>query len=368
LKTDHVDMMPDDEIVPPLAPGPSSAALAGELLRRGREAAGLHIATLAVSLKIPIKKLEALEAGRLDQLPDAVFVRALASSVCRTLKMDPGPVLAQLPQNSGPRLAHDENGINAPFRSPDDNAGTSWMTQLSRPAILLGLAFLLAALVLIFLPRMSAVSNDSSVQKTLEPALPAPEDAAPVPAVASNDGPAPAEAVEGASRSRSTVKPVAAPEAPLANTKPVSPAPVIAPSPPALQAPPQAAATPAARNVTVAGPSAVVAPAPARGAASATQTSASAVAPAASAPAAAMPSSGIVSFKANAESWVEVTDAKGQATLRRLLQAGETANASGTLPLVVIVGRANATTVLVRGRPFDLQPLARDNVARFEVK
>lgn len=61
---------------------------AGELLRQAREAAGLHVAALAVSMKVPVKKLEALEADRLDLLPDAVFVRALASSVCRTLKID----------------------------------------------------------------------------------------------------------------------------------------------------------------------------------------------------------------------------------------------------------------------------------------
>ena len=54
---------------------------AGALLRQAREAAGLHVAALAVSLKVPVKKLEALESDRLDLLPDAVFARALASSM-----------------------------------------------------------------------------------------------------------------------------------------------------------------------------------------------------------------------------------------------------------------------------------------------
>ena len=65
---------------------------AGTLLRQAREAAGMHIGALSVSLKVPVKKLEALEADRLDLLPDAVFARALAASVCRTLKADPGPI------------------------------------------------------------------------------------------------------------------------------------------------------------------------------------------------------------------------------------------------------------------------------------
>jgi cytoskeleton protein RodZ len=34
----------------------------------------------------------------------------------------------------------------------------------------------------------------------------------------------------------------------------------------------------------------------------------------------------------------------------------------------VTVGDANQTDVQVRGKAFDLAPLARDNVARFEVK
>src|SRR5687767_15686536 len=95
---------------------------AGVLLRRAREAAGLHVAALAVALKVPVRKLEALEEDRYDLLTDAVFVRALASSVCRTLKIDPQPVLDRLPQTTVPRLARDVDSINAPFRAPNDGA------------------------------------------------------------------------------------------------------------------------------------------------------------------------------------------------------------------------------------------------------
>src|SRR3954467_4745083 len=80
---------------------------AGAMLRRAREAAGLHIAALAVALKVPVRKLEALEENRLDQLPDAGFMRALASSVCRALKIDSQPVLDRLPQTAAPRLVQD---------------------------------------------------------------------------------------------------------------------------------------------------------------------------------------------------------------------------------------------------------------------
>ena len=131
-----------------------SQSSAGELIRRAREAAGLHIAALAVSLKVPVRKLEALEAGRFDVLPDAVFVRALASSVCRSLKIDAGPVLDRLPQTSAPKLTYQGAEINAPFRAPGDGLSPSLWAQVSRPAMLWGMALLLAALVLIMLPSI----------------------------------------------------------------------------------------------------------------------------------------------------------------------------------------------------------------------
>nr|WP_237707279.1 DUF4115 domain-containing protein [Acidovorax sp. NO-1] len=54
--------------------------------------------------------------------------------------------------------------------------------------------------------------------------------------------------------------------------------------------------------------------------------------------------------------------------LQRNLTAGESVSVTGQLPLSVVVGRADATEVLVRGKPLDLTTVSRDNVARFEVK
>ena len=44
--------------------GTAQEMTAGALLRAAREASGLHIAALAVAMKVPVKKLEALEADR----------------------------------------------------------------------------------------------------------------------------------------------------------------------------------------------------------------------------------------------------------------------------------------------------------------
>src|SRR5438067_525008 len=106
---------------------------AGTLLRRAREAAGLHVAALAVALKVPVRKLEALEEDRYEDMGDAVFIRGLASSVCRTLKADPQPVLERLPQTSAPRLVNDKDGLNAPFKAPNGSAPPGWLEALRRP-------------------------------------------------------------------------------------------------------------------------------------------------------------------------------------------------------------------------------------------
>ncbi|MES2400777.1 MAG: helix-turn-helix domain-containing protein [Pseudomonadota bacterium] len=320
---------------------------AGGLLRRAREAAGLHIAALAVLLKVPVKKLEALEADRFDLLPDAVFVRALASSVCRTLKIDATPVLQRLPQTNSPKLTYQRGGLNTPFRAPSDGPGPSMWSQVSRTAVLAGVLLLLAALVIILLPALKVglgsgnagsdlkVTSGSVVGGTVALAesrsteragFPEP---APEAVVSEGKNPAVSQVLSASTASA----------APLVNV-PVAVVPVSSPS-----VSPVSPLIPSSYPVSV-------------GAAS----------PASAAVAMPAPSTGIVVFTANSESWVEVTDSKGQVVLRRILVAGEVVGASGALPLSAVVGRANATQVQIRGKAFDLSALAKDNVARFEVK
>jgi len=73
-------------------------------------------------------------------------------------------------------------------------------------------------------------------------------------------------------------------------------------------------------------------------------------------------------LRAKGPSWVEVVDAKGVVGVRKTLAAGESAGATGALPMQVTIGRVDVTEVQVRGKPFDLRPVSKDNVARFEVK
>ncbi|WP_341921828.1 RodZ domain-containing protein [Polaromonas sp. YR568] len=302
------------------------AVSAGSLIRQAREAAGLHIAALAVALKVPVKKLEALEADRLDLLPDAVFVRALAASVCRTLKIDAGQVLALLPQTGKPNLGQQSAPINTPFRSPGDGPGPSLLAQISRPAVLAGLLLLLGALVLILLPAAQQPGTAS------QPVTPSP-------AVAGTPV-TPSGALSGVAMARTELLEVDKPTVTDSAAQPVVPA-GMTPAVPVLAPQLSAVASPSVA-VAAAVPAATVAVSPA--------------------------AAGIIVFKAKGESWVEVTDARGTVVLRPTLAAGEEAGASGVLPLAAVVGRVDATQVEVRGKAFDLGAVSKDNVARFEVK
>ena len=76
----------------------------------------------------------------------------------------------------------------------------------------------------------------------------------------------------------------------------------------------------------------------------------------------------LLQFQALGESWVQVRDATKNVVFERTLMKGQTASATGILPLTVVVGRADMTEVLVRGKLFELAGVAKENVARFEVK
>jgi cytoskeleton protein RodZ len=275
-----------------------------------------------MALKVPVKRLEALEADRFDLLPSAVFSRALASSVCRALKLNPTQVLAQLPGLSAPRLGYPEESRLAPYSSGSSGQSSTFLGSLSRPALAGGALFLAGAALLVFLPPLpfqflqSGPGDSAVVTTTVVPLEPLAQTA--------ND----------------TSSPAAAPgNVPTAVTPDARPAPLASAS--ALPAKP---AGPTATG-TVSAASIVQGPETAKG-----------------------PSTGIVVFAPTESSWVEVTDARGVVLLRRMLTPGEVAGATGILPLSAVVGRADVTAVKVRGQAFDLTPIARDNVARFEVK
>ena len=307
---------------------------AGALLRDAREAAGLHIAALAVALKVPVAKLEALEADNFSALPDMVFVRALASSVCRTLKIDPQAVLALLPQGEGPRLSAGDVGLNAPVKGfAGRSSAAPFKGAGSRSFVWAVGLLLIGAALMMFLPR--------GLDADLSALLKQPETTTKIPMPTGNVAQEISVAVGAEQRVPSA-------------------APAPAPAPAAAAAAAAAAGVgvelPAGESIKPAGIAShpIVLPS--------VEASAPSSAPAADAP------SGVLAFKARSESWIQVRDAAGALVLQRNLAPNELVSVSGVLPLAVVIGRADATEVFVRGKPYDIGPVSRENVARFEVK
>lgn len=304
---------------------------AGSLLRTAREREGLHIAALAVSMKVPVKKLEALESDRLDLLPDAVFVRALAASVCRTLKIDVAPVLQLLPASAPPRLNADDRGINTPFDGPGRASNVSFQSLLLTPPALMVLVLACAAVVVYFYP---VASVDGSVSDTLQ-------------AVAQSVAP------EVVQESTEPVRPIEQPvmTSSVATYSPplvasVSSSPAVSPPAGPIQS-----ALPSSAPGLVTMPVSQLAEASKAAVSSAIDTQVS-----------------LLQFRAKGTAWVQVTDAKGVQLLSRTLQTGEVIGVTGAIPLAVVVGRVDLTSVELRGKPYDLGAIAQNNVARFEVK
>lgn len=284
---------------------------AGALLRNARQSQGLDIAALAALLKVPVYKLQALEQDQSELLADPVFARALAASMCRILKLDPAPVLHRLPAIAAFKVTSQNRGINTPFRARSNisrNAVPFW-SHISRPAVLVGLALLLGAFVLMFLPPIQkeiARYRQTGQIQTI-----------------------PGQAVESASNTTTVITPTSpGNEVSGESSTPVTPA-----------------------NVPVTATEAVALPLaiPFPGADGA-------------------PAEPTVNFSAKAASKIKVTDATGMVVLDRTLRAGESVSLSGALPLTVVASRANVIQVQVRGQAFDLASVTKNNIARFEVK
>ena len=306
---------------------------AGALLRAAREAQGLHIAALAVMLKVPQSKLQALEADRYDQLPDATFVRALAKTVCRALKLDAEPVLALLPAATVSRLEGVNRGLNQPFRNRISVEPGVSLNLLRRPAVLGGVAILLAALAVYLMPverwssHLEAFNAASAPQAA--PAASAAQDAA------------------SSTESSLALKADAAGDSQGRQASAAESAPPLAAASPA----PEAIAKPAAPVLAETAPSAPI---------RATSRMDGAV----DASAKLSP----VRVRANETTWIELIDARGQVLLSKLMRPGDVAELQALAPIKLRVGNVSGTELSLRGEVIDLSARAQNNVARIELQ
>lgn len=314
-------------------PDPSGRA-PGEILRAAREAQGLSLDQLAATLKVAPTKLAALEEGRIDQLPDASFARALAQTMCRVLKVDPTPVLAGLPAARVAPLVGEKQPLNQPFKETRlapklfDGDGDGGWSRLLRPQWAAPIVLLIAAAVIYVLP--------DSFEWPKLPAMNAPTSAAP---------------------------PASAPEQTADGNLPVPAASDVIVLDPVV---------PSASEASLTAPASEVAPPSSSSALAVPESQAVAAPPASSALVSSnspVPvNDGPVSLVVTEDSWIEVIDGGGNTRLSRIVRAGESMSMGGVAPWRLRVGHARGVKVTLRGQPVDLTPFTRNNVARLELK
>ena len=286
----------------PTAPEVDTAAVVVNnghlLLAQARQTAGLGLDALSLALKVPVRRLESLEAGRYEELPDMTFARALAMSVCRYLQIDAQVVLERMPSAHVARLGDQGALVGDTMYNTGEGLALSPVSVLRRPPVLVAMALLLAAALLYNLPEATD---------------PTPVAAAP----ASKPAPVPAAVVPAA--------PLTAP-IPVTESSAAPAVVPVAPSPPAPVAAPPAPA-PVAPNRSV-----------------------------------------VLRVSAQEETWLEVVRPDGTVLMGRMLQSGDVVDMGSAPPYTVVLGRASAAQVFVRGQAIPLAPHTRGDVARYEVK
>ncbi len=290
---------------------PAASAGPGARLRAAREAAGLSLDQVAQQLKLAPRQVKALEDESFGDLPGRTFSRGFVRNYARLLHLDAGDLLAHLP-----------DAAQAPaLESPTLHSTGTMMAELpSSSAPKAGFGRWLIPLILIgCIVGAAAYEWYRGGLSNIEPARPA---ASIADRHAQDSTAAPATAASSMTLSN-----------PLASISPAQPQPA---------APESVAANTDATPLAT--PDASVAPA------------------------ADVPENAPLVITYQGPSWTEVRDATGQTVVSRLMAPGSVEPIKGTPPFDIILGNAHVVTVAYRGKPIDLLPYTRQNVARLTLR
>jgi cytoskeleton protein RodZ len=292
----------------------------GARLKAARETAGLSLDQAAQQLKLAPRQVRALEDEDFAHLPGRTFARGFLRNYARLLNLDADDLLALMPD------ASHAPALNAPALQ---STGTMIAELPSRENGKPGLTRWIIPLVLV------ACVVAAAGYEWYRGGLGNPGETARAPAAKAETAPI---VVAPAATSRTPLS------NPLADVSKAEPAPA-----PAAQ-PTQSSATDAA----VSRPESAVAVA-ATVPADAQTTPAAAAIPAP------------LQLVYGGPSWTEVRDRDGQVLIARLMSAGSEQAIRGAAPFDIVIGNASAVWVTYQGKPVDLAPYTRQNVARLRL-
>ena len=307
---------------PPPPPPPPPPATLGEQLRAARLNQDLTVEQLSTELRIEAKQLHALEENRFEQIGVPVFVKGYLKQYGTRLGLKTADLLALYYKQT--TLADVQVQPSRTITLRDERQIASWV---------------LAAIVLLAVIAGLAVWLWKG--GNFESLLPA--------------GSTPAPAAEAAT---TTVQPAPARTQPQA----ARPAPVPEQRPVPIEDTAAAAesATPAAPSSDTAADTDTVTQAPDEG----DDLPANGPSDRPADPAAAV----ALQLVFDAESWAEITDARGERLLFGLNTAGRDVTVRGVPPFSIVLGSADSVRLTVDGAPYTIPRTGRQgNLARFSV-
>jgi len=316
-------------------------------LRAEREAQGLSLDQVSAYLKLTARQIEAIEKGDLSALPGAAFSRGFVRNYARFLKLDPAAFVALVDEAEG---QHATNGLPTEMYSANlgrmPGSGSSRLTAVPILAIVVILVGVVIAgwyyhwfesreeaELLANSEQSEAAAEHSQMPASQPSVVSAPVAASAV--VVAGSAPSGAQSDNLASQSAPFVgqsQVVAAVSQPPAR---ISQSGVQQGSPKPVQSAPQ----PVARQSAVPGSAQSVAPGMAR-----------------------------IVLAFDGDSWVDVRDANGKSVFSRLNQAGSVQEVQGAAPFSITIGNAPQVKLTWKGRPVDLTPYIKGDVARLTVQ
>ena len=289
-------------------------ATAGALLGAAREASGLSIDAVAQQLKLAPRQVRALEEDDFTHLPGRTFVRGFVRSYARLVHIDPDAVVGALPAGTA------APALEAPtLQQTATTMGELPSTDHSKPAwARWTIPLTLAAIVAV-----------AAVYEWMRPASVARQ--------------APGNEAVAVESPVATAVPPGATGTPLSN-------PLVAGKPATASVPlaEPAQASPATPTPATTAPTPATAPMPA--------TTAAASGP-----------EQPITIMFRDFSWTEIRDRDGRLLLSGMNPGGTTQNLSGAPPFDIVIGNAADVRLSYKGRPVDLAPHTRQNVARFKL-